>query len=53
MLAFQLALAICGKRMGSKGVITEMVLPSTDVKRIISFPYCCHVAYAGMVIVYL
>lgn len=36
MLAFQLALTICRKRMGSKGVITEMGLPSSDVKRIIS-----------------
>lgn len=52
MLTFQLALAICRGRMGSKGVIIEMGLPSSAVKRI-SFPYCCHMAYAGMVIVSL
>lgn len=39
--------------MDSKGVITEMGLPSSAVKRIISFPYCCLVAYAGKVIVSL
>lgn len=52
-LTFHLALAICRERMGSKGVVTEMGLPSSAVKRIISFPYCCHMACAGMDIVSL
>jgi len=52
-LTFQLAPANCREGMGSKGVVTEMELPSSAVNRIISFPYCCHVACAGMVIVSL
>lgn len=53
MLNFQLAQAICRERMGSQGIITEMGLPSSAVKRIVSSSNVHHVAYAGMVIVSL
>lgn len=53
MLTFQLAQAICRERMSSKGIITEMRLPSSAVDRIVSSSYVCHMIYAGTVTVSL